>query len=43
VVGYMRTLKPDLDAITVEGIGHAPMLDEPEAWDAVLDFLAKVE
>lgn len=43
VVAYMRTLKPDLDTITVEGIGHAPMLDEPEAWDAVLEFLAKVE
>ncbi len=23
----------------VENIGHAPMLDEPEAWDAVLEFL----
>lgn len=42
-VAAMRALKPELDAVTVEGIGHAPMLDEPEAWDAVLDFLARVE
>lgn len=42
VVAHMRELKPDLDTVTVEGVGHAPMLDEPEAWDAVLDFLAKV-
>lgn len=43
VVAKMRELKPDLETATVENIGHAPMLDEPEAWDAVLDFLAKVE
>lgn len=43
VVALMRDLKPDLETITIENIGHAPMLDEPEAWDAVLDFLAKVE
>ncbi len=38
----MRALKPDLESVEVENIGHAPMLDEPEAWDAVLGFLAKV-
>ncbi len=43
VVQAMRELKPDLETATVENIGHAPMLDEPEAWDAVLDFLARVE
>jgi pimeloyl-ACP methyl ester carboxylesterase len=42
-VEHMRALKPDLDAATIENIGHAPMLDEPEAWDALLEFLAKVE
>jgi len=42
-VETMRALKPDLQTVTVPNIGHAPMLDEPEAWDAVLDFLAKVE
>jgi pimeloyl-ACP methyl ester carboxylesterase len=42
VVELMRGLKPDLETITITNIGHAPMLDEPEAWDAVLDFLARV-
>lgn len=43
VVEMMRGLKPDLETATVENIGHAPMLDEPQAWDAVLDFLARVD
>ncbi|MBC7767556.1 MAG: alpha/beta hydrolase [Phycisphaerales bacterium] len=43
VVRKMRELKPDLATIAVANIGHAPMLDEPEAWDAVLSFLAKVD
>lgn len=43
VVEMMRGLKPDLETVTVTNIGHAPVLDEPEAWDAVLDFLARVE
>jgi pimeloyl-ACP methyl ester carboxylesterase len=43
VLGEMRAIKSDLLAVTVPDVGHAPMLDEPEAWDAVLDFLAKVE
>lgn len=42
-VAHMRELKADIEAVTIENIGHAPMLDEPEAWDALLDFLAKVE
>lgn len=42
-VAFMRERKPDLDTVTVENIGHAPMLDEPEAWDALLDFLAKAD
>lgn len=42
-VEMMRGLKPDMDVATIENIGHAPMLDEPEAWDAVLGFLAKVD
>ena len=41
-VAYMKTLKPDLVAVDVPNTGHAPMLDEPEAWDALLDFLAVV-
>jgi pimeloyl-ACP methyl ester carboxylesterase len=43
VVALMRQMKPDLETTSVENIGHAPMLDEPEAWEAVLEFLAKVE
>lgn len=43
VLEHMRAMKPDLDVVTVENVGHAPVLDEPEAWDAVLEFLAKVE
>jgi pimeloyl-ACP methyl ester carboxylesterase len=39
----MRELNPALESVSVENIGHAPQLDEPEAWDAVLDFLARVE
>ncbi len=42
-VAFMRERKPDLEAIAIENVGHAPMLDEPEAWDAILDFLAKVD
>lgn len=42
-VARMRELKPDLDVAEVANVGHAPCLDEPEAWDAILDFLAKVD
>jgi pimeloyl-ACP methyl ester carboxylesterase len=40
-VAHMRGVKPDLVTVEVPNVGHAPMLDEPEAWDALLDFLAK--
>ena len=42
-VETMRAAKPDLVTVTIDNIGHAPMLDEPQAWDAMLDFLAKVD
>jgi len=42
VIEMMRSLKSDLETVTVENVGHAPTLEEPEAWDAVLDFLARV-
>ncbi len=37
----MRDLKPDLAIARVPDVGHAPTLEEPEAWDAILDFLAR--
>lgn len=42
-VARMRTAGDRVEVVSVEGIGHAPMLDEPDAWDAILDFLARVE
>ena len=42
-VSYMRGLKPDIETVEVRNVGHAPLLEEPEAWDAVLNFLARVE
>jgi len=42
-VARMRTAGDTIEAVTIEGVGHAPMLDEPDAWDAILDFLARVE
>ncbi|MGD9980311.1 MAG: alpha/beta fold hydrolase [Hyphomonadaceae bacterium] len=41
-VARMRQVNPALESVLVENVGHAPMLDEPEAWDSVLDFLARV-
>ena len=35
----MRMLDPQLDYAEVKGVGHAPMLDEPEALDALAKFL----
>ncbi|MBL8537493.1 MAG: alpha/beta hydrolase [Hyphomonadaceae bacterium] len=43
IVAEMRALKPDLVAVDVAHVGHAPMLDEPEAWDAILSFLARID
>lgn len=42
-VAHMRSVKPDVVTVDVPNVGHAPMLDEPEAWDALLEFLAKVD
>jgi len=42
-VAHMRSVAPGVETVTVEGVGHAPTLEEPDAWDALLDFLAKVE
>jgi len=38
-VAEMQARKPDLAAVAVARVGHAPMLDEPDAWAAVQAFL----
>jgi pimeloyl-ACP methyl ester carboxylesterase len=42
-VAHMRRLKGDLETVEIDDVGHAPVLDEPAAWDAILDFLARVK
>lgn len=38
----MAAEKPDLMAITLAGVGHAPLLDEPESVSAIDDFLDRL-
>jgi pimeloyl-ACP methyl ester carboxylesterase len=38
----MRAAKPDLSSVTMPGLGHAPLLDEPAAREAIEGFLARV-
>lgn len=38
----MQDAVPDMKSVTVPGVGHAPMLDEPEAVAAVDAFLAEI-
>jgi len=42
IAGRMREAAPSMDCVEVPGIGHAPMLDEPEARAAILTFLNDV-
>jgi pimeloyl-ACP methyl ester carboxylesterase len=39
---WMRKNAPALDYVEVPNVGHAPMLTEPAAWDAIRAFLARV-
>ena len=39
----MKTEKPDLEQLTVPGVGHAPTLMEPSAVEAIDDFLARID
>jgi pimeloyl-ACP methyl ester carboxylesterase len=39
----MREAVPGMQAVTVAGVGHAPMLDEPEAAAAIDRFLASLD
>lgn len=38
----MREAAPEMKSVTVPDIGHAPMLDEPEAAAAIDGFLASL-
>jgi pimeloyl-ACP methyl ester carboxylesterase len=38
----MRAAVPDMKSVTVPEVGHAPMLDEPEAVAAIDDFLEQL-
>jgi pimeloyl-ACP methyl ester carboxylesterase len=42
-VARMRALKPTLVSVEIPNVGHAPTLEEPEAWNAIVDFLAVVD
>jgi len=42
-VTAMKHAKPDMKFAEVPNVGHAPTLEEPEAWDAIAAFLAEVE
>lgn len=39
----MKTAIPDLIQVTVRGTGHAPALDEPEATEAIDEFLDAID
>jgi pimeloyl-ACP methyl ester carboxylesterase len=39
----MHEAVPDMKSVTLEGVGHAPMLDEPEAVAAIDAFLAGLD
>jgi pimeloyl-ACP methyl ester carboxylesterase len=38
----MRAIKSDLEVAEVARVGHAPTLEEPGAWEAIVKFLARV-
>jgi pimeloyl-ACP methyl ester carboxylesterase len=42
-VDAMKQAKPDMDFVEVPNVGHAPTLEEPEAWNAIASFLDRVE
>jgi pimeloyl-ACP methyl ester carboxylesterase len=39
-VARMQAIRPDMTVVTVPDIGHAPILTEPAALDAIQRFLA---
>ena len=42
-VKKFKSLVPHLEYLNVKGVGHAPLLNEPEVAPAVLEFLRKIE
>ena len=42
IAAKMRKRAPKMDFVEVPGIGHAPMLDEPEARAAIFPFLSEL-
>lgn len=42
IAAKMRKAAPKMDYVQVPGIGHAPMLDEPEARSGLFEFLSDV-
>ena len=43
IAGRMKKAAPAMAYVEVPGIGHAPMLDEPEARAAIFEFLSEVD
>jgi pimeloyl-ACP methyl ester carboxylesterase len=41
-VAAMKEAKPDMEFAEVPNVGHAPTLEEPEAWSAIAAFLSRV-
>jgi pimeloyl-ACP methyl ester carboxylesterase len=39
IAGRMQRMAPNLQRVDIPGVGHAPMLSEPEAVDAINQFL----
>jgi hypothetical protein len=38
----MHSITPKIQRVDITGVGHAPMLSEPEAIDAIRKFLRTV-
>ncbi len=43
IIGKMRAVHPHFDYVEVPRVGHAPMMTEPAAWDALKAFLGRIE
>ena len=43
IAAKMKKRAPKMDFVEVPGVGHAPMLDEPEAKAAIFPFLGEVD